>query len=115
MTLEKKKGFNKFLEKTPDIRDLEIRERLNKFREKDEFFNRSSDNNNNSNNNNFIPRPPLPPPLSPQFPRQNFLPPPQQSPNLNDFFLDNHIPSPPIITSISTAVYVVAILSNVLE
>ena len=44
--------MSKFLEKAPDIRDLEIRRRLNKLRENDELFNRGNDNNNNNNNNN---------------------------------------------------------------
>ena len=58
-----KKGLSKFLEKAPDIRDLGIRKRLKKLREKNEFFNRENDddndddnsnnNNNNNNNNNF--------------------------------------------------------------
>ena len=86
-----KKGFSKFLEKSPDIRDLEIREKLNKFREKDELFNRGNDNNNN----NFIPRLPPPPPPPPGFPRQNFPPALPQPPNLSDFFLDNYILPPP--------------------
>ena len=33
----KKKDLSKFLDKTPDIRDLEIRSRLNKLREKMNF------------------------------------------------------------------------------
>ena len=51
---------------------MEIRERLKKLHEKDEFFNWSNndDNNNNNNNkNNFIRRPRLP---RAEFPRQNF-------------------------------------------
>ena len=67
-----KKDFSKFLEKAPDIRDLEIRERLKKLHERDEFFNWGNDddnNNNNNNKNNFIPRPRLP---HAEFPRQNF-------------------------------------------
>ena len=89
-----KKGLSKFLEKAPDIRELENKERLNKLREKDEFFNRGN-NNNNDINSSFILRSPPPPPY-PEFPRQNFLLPPPQSPNLSDFFLDNYIPPPPL-------------------
>ena len=63
----KKKDFSKFLDQAPDVRDLEIRENLNKL-ENNEFFNRANDfakiplapnlsdffldNNNNNNNNN---------------------------------------------------------------
>ena len=35
---KKKKGLSKFLDKAPGIRDLEIRERLNKLCEKEYFF-----------------------------------------------------------------------------
>ena len=35
---KKKKGLSKFLDKAPAIRDLEIRERLNKLCEKEYFF-----------------------------------------------------------------------------
>ena len=51
-----KKKLNKFLDKAPYIRDLKIQLRLNKLREKNEFFNRED-------NNNFLlpnlPHPPL--------------------------------------------------------
>ena len=87
----KKKGLGKFLERTPDIRDQEIRERLNKRPEKYEFLNRANDNNNN----NFIPRLPSPPPPPPEFTRQNFPPLLPQPPNLSDFFLNSYIPPPP--------------------
>ena len=55
--------MSKFLDKAPDIRDLEIQSRLNKIHEKNGFFNRGD-------NNIFFPPnsppPPLgPPPLSP--------------------------------------------------
>ena len=36
----------------PDIRDLEIQSKLNKLREKNEYFKRSDNKNNNNNNNN---------------------------------------------------------------
>ena len=36
----KKKDLSKFVDKAPDIRDLEIQSRLNKLRGKSEFFNR---------------------------------------------------------------------------
>ena len=55
--IRKKKGLSKFLAKAPNIRDLKVKSRLNKLREKDEFFNKGNDNNNhnsNNNNNNFF-------------------------------------------------------------
>ena len=55
---KKKKGLSKFLDKAPDIRDLEIQSRLNKLNEKNEFYNRGD-------NNNFFPSNPPPPPLGP--------------------------------------------------
>ena len=46
---KKKKGLSKFLDKAPGIRDLEIRERLNKLCEKSTFFNRGNAKNTNHN------------------------------------------------------------------
>ena len=78
----KKKDLSKFLDKAPDIRDMEIQSRLNKLSEKNEFFNRGD-------NNNFFPANPPPPPLGPP-------PPPPLSDLLNipnvpriDKFLNN--------------------------
>ena len=56
--LGRKKDLSKFLDKAPDIRDLEIQSRLNNLSEKNEFFNRGD------NNNFFLPNPP-PLPLGP--------------------------------------------------
>ena len=75
--------MSKFLGKAPDIRDLDIQSRLNKLREKNEFFNRGD------NNNIFLPNPP-PPPLGPP-------PPPRPSdlfnipnvPRSNEFLNNN--------------------------
>ena len=69
----KKTNLIKFLDRAPNIKDLEIRSRLNRLSEKKkEFFNRGDDNNNNDNKNNnnnnnraennFLPPPPPPPP-----------------------------------------------------
>ena len=58
----KKKDWSKFLDKAPDIRDMEIQSRLNKLSEKNEFFNRGD------NNNFFLANPPpssLDPPTPP--------------------------------------------------
>ena len=66
--LVKKKDLSKFLDKAPDIRNLEIQSRLKKRSEKNECFNRGD------SVNFFLPNPP-PPPLSP--------PPP---PPISDFF-----------------------------
>ena len=64
----RKKDRSKFLDKAPNIRDLELRTILNKLRNGREFFNRGDNNNNsNSNDNNggnvFL----LPPPSLPHF------------------------------------------------
>ena len=67
------KILGKFLDKTPDVRDLEIQLRLNKLCEKDEFFNRGD----GSSSNNFFPPPLPPPPPPPNFP--NLRPPPLPS------------------------------------
>ena len=48
--------MSKFLDKTTDVRDLEIQLSLKKLCEKDEFFNRGD----GSSNNNVFPPPPLP-------------------------------------------------------
>ena len=53
-----KKDLSKFLDKAPDIRDLEIQSRLKKCSEKNECFNRGD------SINFFLPNPP-PPPLGP--------------------------------------------------
>ena len=67
------KILGKFLDKTPDVRDLEIQLRLNKLCEKDEFFNIGD----GSSSNNFFPPPLPPPPPPPNFP--NLRPPPLPS------------------------------------
>ena len=57
----RKKDLSKFLDKATDIRNLELRSRLNKLRDGREFFNRGDNNNNNNNNNGgnvFLPPPP---------------------------------------------------------
>ena len=84
--------MSKFLDKTPDVRDLEIQLRLNKLCEKDEFFNRGD---GSSSNNVFPPPPPPPPPPLPNFP--NLRPPPPPSDLFNvlnvqiiDEFLNNN-------------------------
>ena len=56
--VSKKKDLSKFLDKAPDIRDLEIQSRLKKRSEKNECFNRGD------SINFFLPNPP-PPPLGP--------------------------------------------------
>ena len=64
MLVKKKKDLSKFLDKAPDIRDLEIQWRLNKLSEINEFFNRG-DNNNFfpvKSSTSFLGPPPLPPP-----------------------------------------------------
>ena len=81
--LVKKKDLSKFLDKAPDIRDLEIQSRLNNLSEKNEFFNRGD------NNNFFLPNPP-PLPLGPPPP-----PPPSDLFNIpnvprNDKCLNNN-------------------------
>ena len=83
--------MSKFLDKTPDVRDLEIQLRLNKLCEKDEFFNRGD----GSSSNNFFPPPSPPPPSPPNFP--NLRPPPPPSDLFNilnvpriDEFLNNN-------------------------
>ena len=101
------------MDKVPDIRDLEIQSKLNKLREKNEYFKRSDNKNNNNNNNNnnknrgrnnFLP-PPLPPP-----PPFEFFNTPSV-PNVGDF-LNNNVddfnfpllppPPPPPFSSAST-------------
>ena len=83
--------MSKFLDKTPDVRDLEIQLRLNKLCEKDEFFNRGA----GSSNNNFFPPPLPPPPPPPNFPNLRLPPLPSDLFNiLNipriDKFLNNN-------------------------
>ena len=78
----KKKDLSKFLDKAPDIRELEIQSRLNKLSEKNEFFKRGD------NSNSFLTNPP-PPSLGPPPP-----PPPSDlinTPNIPriDEFLNN--------------------------
>ena len=59
----RKKDLSKYLDKALDIRDLELKSRLNKLDDGRELFNRgdNSNNNNNSNSENTF----LPPPLYP--------------------------------------------------
>ena len=78
----KEKDLSKFLDKAPDIRELEIQSRLNKLSEKNEFFKRGD------NSNSFLTNPP-PPSLGPPPP-----PPPSDlinTPNIPriDEFLNN--------------------------
>ena len=54
--------MSKFLDKVPDINDLEIQSRLNKLSEQNKFFNRGD-------NNNFFPPNSPPLPLGPSPPR----------------------------------------------
>ena len=96
--LVKKKDLSKFLDKAPDIKDLEIQSRLNKLHEKNEFSNRVD-------NNNFFPLNPPPPPLGPPpptLPSDLFnipnVPRVDEFLNNNDFnfdFSNGYIPSAP--------------------
>ena len=67
-----KKDLCKFLDKAPDVRDLEIQLRLKKFSKKNEFFNRGD----GGSGNNFFPPPAPPPPPPPNFPNPRPPPPP---------------------------------------
>ena len=89
--IDKEKDLSKFLNKVPEIGDLEIQSRLKKLHEKNEFFNRG---NGGSSNNFFLP-PPSPPPTLPDF--SNPRPPPPFSDLFNisnvqrvDEFLNNN-------------------------
>ena len=59
--IDRKKDQNKFLDKAPAIRDLELRSRLKKLCNEREFFKRGDKNNNNNNNNGGLQPPPSPP------------------------------------------------------
>ena len=66
-----KKDSSKFLNKAPDIRDLEIRSRLSKLHDRKEFFNNNNNTTYNNSNNTTLP------------PIQHFFqPPPVQPPTL---------------------------------
>lgn len=83
----KKQDLSKFLSQAPDVKDLELRSRLNNLRSRNEFFNGGDDNNNK--NYTFIPPPP-----PPQLPQPSCVPPPPlfQLPNLSDLFSNNRPP-----------------------
>ena len=61
--------MSRFLDKAPDVRDLEIQSNLNKLCE-NELFNQGD----GGSSNNFFPPSPLPPPLSPNFPNPRLPP-----------------------------------------
>ena len=94
----RKKNLCKFLDKAPDIRDLELRSRPYKICNGKKFFNRKDDNNNNNNNNGgnvfFLLSPPSPPRFD--FQDETGL---QLLPNIGNFLNDNvnnfPPPSPP--------------------
>ena len=76
----KKKNLSKFLYKVSDLRELEIRFRLNKLCEKNGFSENDNNNNNNKNNgeNNFLPATPSPPHMD--YENWNIFLPPAPSP-----------------------------------
>ena len=51
VNIGKKKDLSKFLDKAADIRDLAIKTRLEKLRDREEFLNNNNNNNNNNSNN----------------------------------------------------------------
>ena len=74
----KKKYLSKFLDKAPDFRELEICSRLNKLRERNDFFNNNNNNNHNNGGNNFLSILPSPPHIG--YENSNKFPPPAPPP-----------------------------------